>query len=229
MSESKGRRMSLNLKALAGLLAAFLAVVGVLGVSVASAEEGELTADEYPAFISGGPIPETKNSVTAFGQTLECENILGEGEITGPTSEGTIFLTFEGCAAGTRAVTGTSNECTLRVHSPEGEGDEWTGLGDLECPGTKKVEIHVYNNLSHASGTWCTATLAPQTNLGGLIVFNETAEGTLKATGTIGGVKGQMHGTCSAGLTLNFNSSIHVNAKITATNELEEPIGVRID
>lgn len=219
------------MKLFAGLLAALLLSLAALQAPLAAAEEGELTASQYPAFLSGSPIPETKNAVTALGLTVECKNILGEAEIAGPASEGILSLTFEGCATGSRGVTGTSNECTIRVHSPEGAVDEWTGLGDFECPTGKKAEIHVYNNASHASGTFCTATVSPQANLGGLTVFNETASAPrdLRASGTIGGVVAQVHGTCSAGLTLNTSVNIHVNATISATNEIGEPIGVEID
>jgi hypothetical protein len=213
-----------NLKALGLGLAAVLALSAVVA-SVAAAEAGELTASKYPAHLSGGPIPGELNVVTALGGlTMQCEGVFGTGEITEASTEGTVELSFEGCTAGSRPVTGTTNGCNLRIYSPQGENDSWTGKGDVVCPEGKKAEAHIYNDAGHTS-VWCTMTMGSQTGLSGLTAINETAQGTIRAEGTVTGIAATAKGACTAGLNINFNATLHVHARISAA----EGTSIQID
>lgn len=113
--------------------------------------------------------------------------------------------------------------------------DEWTMTTDLVCPEGNRVEIHVYTNLSHASGTFCTLTLegdgsTENKELEGLTATNNTAAqpNDIEIHGTLEKLSTQTHGACSAGLTLNLTGSLHLDITVSGTDEEGNPRGIEI-
>lgn len=226
-----------NLKALGLALVAIFAM-SAMAASAASAEEGELTADTSPVVLDGNDIEGTVNAFTGLGQTISCASASYTGTVSVPTNEITATPTYENCIAGERAVTVTMNGCDYKFTDATGGGSTggghtWTVKSDLICTGTNKVEIHVYNGPGHTN-TWCTLTIAAQNNLVGLKAVNETngagsSDDSIKLEGTVENIASQSHGTCSAGLTINFNGKLDTNVTVTGTDHEKEPNGIRID
>lgn len=227
-----------NLKALGPALVAILAMSATLASTASAETEGTFTANSYPAHIVG---EDTQvGHFTGMSQNATCEGSQYTGVLVAAVHKLSLVRTYKNCTNGGRGVTITTNGCEITLYNAndtkEGKTtpDEWAITTDLDCPANQRLEFHVYNNASHASGTWCTFTVegdgaTENKGLEGLKVTNDPEAGHLEIHGAVSSLAAQMHGTCTAGITINYNTTTSITeATIEARNELGEPVGLDI-
>jgi hypothetical protein len=232
-----------NLKAFSLALAAVFAMSAV-AASAASAEvQGWFTAESYPAHIDGADrVGEPSRFTGLFGISLTCTTTTYTASISAAVTELTVTPTFANCSSGNRTMTVTMNSCDLvftDATAPTTNSDDWTIKSDLTCESGNKVEVHIYGENEHphaVGGLWCTLTIeggaGQNKNLTGLKVKNTTTASPKKDVdidGTVLNIRTQTHGTCSAGLTINFNGEIDTHITATGTTALGEAQGIEID
>lgn len=233
--------MTRNLKAL-GLTLIVGVALGAVAISTATAKtNGEYTAAKYPAHVVSAA--ESSSHLKALGGSVDitCTTEGATAVMAAASTSIEVTPFTAGCKTGTRAVTFTHNECkdkSFNLSDTNAEGvttpDEWRFTTSLVCPAGKKVEVHIYNNESHASGSWCTLTMFPadNENLEGLTATVNTNTPTAPNDFTVEGsvtVRHEVHGTCSAGLTVKSNGTLEVTGlTVTGKDEVENPVSVDI-
>ncbi len=115
----------------------------------------------------------------------------------------------------------TMNGCDYLLHlnTTEGGAGEYTVDSDLVCPGTSKVEIHVYalTDTKHVTSV-CTYTFGPQTGLKGARL-KAIAGGKLTLNGTIKGISASREGVVCGGKKETKEATLKIDAEISATAE----------
>ncbi len=164
--------MTRNLKAL-GLAVGAMLVMSAALASAAQAETGVLTAQKYPAIVTG----QKTNAVPVFDigagpiRTVVCPTADLDGTLLGPTDPVTFTPTYTGCVSepGGLPMTITMNGCdyTVGFTRPGSTGDPpETGklTASIDCPEGQKIEIHIYENAAaHAANvSLCTYDIGPQ-------------------------------------------------------------------
>jgi hypothetical protein len=112
------------------------------------------------------------------------------------------------------------NGCDLLVHA----GNTVGRYGRHRVPRWKIRGISFYNSAAHTTAT-CTVTFGSVTGLSGITATNETTSpSTVSVEGTVENIPAQLHGSCSFGLTINTQGSLHAAGTITGTGG----VGIRI-
>jgi len=195
--------MTRILKAL-GLAISAIAAMAVAIAPAAQAETGVLTAQQYPAILTG----EQLGGVTwDIGEPpihrVTCISNL-DGTLIGPTDPVTFIPTYGNCLsdpAGT-PTTVTTNGCdyTIGFTRPGTTGwNQTTGSMQawINCPVGQQIEIHVYQNpVTHAENvSTCTYDIGPQgpvpagvyhNTFGGITDVELTINAKFTARSTIG-------------------------------------------
>jgi hypothetical protein len=206
-----------------------LMVVSAIGAlsAPASAESGKITASKYPATLTGKGVEGGNVFTGLFGIAITCSATSYQGEIAAASSKVLLNPTTSGCKSGERGVTTTWNGCqwdfevTAQVTPPY-----FQVKAHLTCPPNKLPEFHIYLNSEHAI-TWCRLTLNPKENMNGTQALNE-AGGSVDVSGTLEGVSTQIHGTCSAGLTINFNGALDTHLTFNGTDSGGSPDAIMV-
>jgi hypothetical protein len=137
-----------------GIAMSAIAMFAVMA-SAAHAETGELTATEYPAFITGEQVGPVVFDIGAGpARTVECAISRMDSTITGPTDPVTFKPSYAGCISfpGGVPATVTVNNCDygFGVSKPNTTGIALPTTGrlhaSLNCPVGPPLEIHVYEN-----------------------------------------------------------------------------------
>lgn len=218
---------------------AALALTAALAVTATPSLAGEvdpavITADEYPAFADGEELE--KLLVIKGSRTTTCENYEGSASIEEPSTTATVSGALLNCHTiifgSTLPITVTTNECSLVFHlSAQTEPTAYTVLADLECPEGKVVETHVYSNMTkhEANEPVCTQTIPPQEGLEGIELENVAGEPDyVVAKVEIEEITSVSHGSMLICGAEHGPSTLIGELKLSATNEVGEPIGATI-
>lgn len=197
--------MTRNLKLL-GLIAGVVLSMSAVLASAAQAETGVLTAQQYPAIVTG----EQQGGVTLdVGQapirTVTCASKLDGTLANGPVDPVTLQPTYNNCISepgGATPVTITMNGCDYAIgfSRPGTTGQlPTTGLMHawINCPAGQQIEIHVYENafLHAANVSTCTYDIGPQgpvpagiyhNTFGGITDVDATVNAKFTARATLG-------------------------------------------
>ncbi len=196
--------MTRILKSLGLAFGAVLAMSAVLA-SAAQAETGFLTAQQFPAIVTG----EQQGGATFdIGEppfrNVTCASSKLDATLFGPTDPVTFTPTYANCASdpGFTPVTITMNGCdyTVGFTRPGTTGTPFT-TGTMQawinCPVGQQIEIHVYlDAFSHAANvSTCTYDIKPQApvpagiyhnTFGAIPDVDATVNAKFTATSTIG-------------------------------------------
>jgi hypothetical protein len=196
--------MTRNLKLLGLAVGAMLTMSSMLA-SAAQAETGVLTAQQYPAIVTG----EQQGGVTfdigeAPIRTVSCTSKL-DGTLNAPTDPVTFVPTYANCFSepgGATPVTVTMNGCDYTVgFSRPGTTGQPATTGEMHawvnCPAGQQIEIHIYENafLHAANVSTCTYDIKPQgpvpagiyhNTFAGIPDVDATVNAKFTATSTIG-------------------------------------------
>ena len=162
--------MMRKIKALGLAVGATLALSAALA-SAAQAEPGQLTAEQFPAFVTGGQGPGATFDLGEGGAAVGCAVSRIEATLVAPASPVTFRPTYANCVAqpGGLPATITTNECHYQVGFTQPGTTEFPettgGLGAaIVCPDGQQIEIHVYANaMAHAENvSMCTFDVFPQ-------------------------------------------------------------------
>jgi hypothetical protein len=160
--------MSRILKTLGLAMAAVAALVAVMAPA-AQAETGILTAQQYPAIVTGQQLGGVTFDIGAVRNASCASNL--DGTLFGPIDPVTLQPTYNGCISqpGNTPATVTTNGCdyTVGFSRPGTTGQPaTTGLMHawINCPAGQQIEIHVYENAAqHAANvSTCTYDIGPQ-------------------------------------------------------------------
>jgi hypothetical protein len=177
--------MTRILKTLGLAVAAVAALVAVMAPA-AQAETGVLTAQQFPAIVTG----EQQGGTTFdIGEPLignvECGTSDLDATLVGPTDPVTFTPTYENCSSepGLTPVTVTMNGCDYIVGfgRPGTTGFPIT-TGSMRawvnCPVGQQIEIHVYENpVRHAENvSTCTYDIQPQGPVNAGVYHNTAGE-----------------------------------------------------
>lgn len=152
------------------LAASAMAVFAVMA-SAAQAETGVLTAQQYPAIVTGPQVAGATFDIAAVPQkTVTCASSL-DTTLNAPTDPVTFVPSYAGCVSepGAQPVTVTLNGCDYSVGVTRPGTTGWpleTGelTASIVCPFGQQIEIHVYENgVKHGENvSQCTYDIGPQ-------------------------------------------------------------------
>lgn len=168
--------MTRMLKAL-GLAASAVAAMAALTAPAAQAETGALTAEQFPAILTGQQVAGfTMDIGEGPLKTVTCGTSDLVGTIAQAADPVTLKPVFGACVSepGAMPVTITPNECdyTVGFTRPGTTGQPATTgtmQAAIDCPVGQQIEIHIYENAAaHAAG-------------GSLCTYHITAQGPVAA------------------------------------------------
>lgn len=233
--------MNRTLKALGVTLVAVFSWNAMVASTATAKTNGLFTAHNGGSAIIDGSAATSTHFITPGNTNITCttENYIGP-TISGQVSSLEFTPEYSGCKSSTRGVTVTHNECKFKFFNandtipPNTTPHEWRLTTSLVCPPMKKVEIHIYNDTNHASGTWCTLTYfqVDNENLEGLTATVSTntpsSPNDIELHGSLT-LRAEFHGTCSAGLTIKANGTLAMTGiTLTGTNHLGEGTSIHI-
>ncbi len=195
--------MTRNLKLIGLVVGAVLSMSAVLA-SAAQAETGVLTAQQFPAIVTG---EQPAGAVFDIGEppfrNVTCGSKL-DATLFGPTDPVTFTPTYNNCTSdpGVTPVTITMNGCDYTVgFGRPGTTNQPATTGTMHawvnCPAGQQIEIHVYQDaFSHAANvSTCTYDIKPQgpvpagiyhNTFGAIPDVDATLNAQFTATSTIG-------------------------------------------
>jgi hypothetical protein len=195
--------MMRKLKLLGLAIGAVLAMTA-LAASAAHAETGALTAEGFPAFVTGEKVNVGPTFDIGEGRTVTCATSDLDATLVGPTDPVTFMPTYNGCLSepGAGPATITTNGCDYRIGftKPGTTGDLMT-TGKMRaaviCPAGQTLEIHLYANAAEHAGNnaFCTYDILPQGMVAAGVYHNvagfpndvtATVQATFTAKSTIG-------------------------------------------
>lgn len=162
--------MMRKIKALGLAVAATLALSAMF-VSAAQAEPGLLTAEQFPAIVTGEQGAGATFDLGEGGAAVGCAVSKLDATLVAPASPVTFRPTYANCVAqpGGLPATVTTNGCHYRLGftQPGTTGfPETTGAmaAAIVCPAGQQIEIHVYANaMRHEENvSMCTFDVLPQ-------------------------------------------------------------------
>jgi hypothetical protein len=198
-----------------GLMLGAMLAMSAAGAVSASADT--LTAQGYPAVLTGVSEPEFKDVISTTAGTASCTETKYDGTISGAvTTAGSIKLTptHSGCTAFGFPGTVHSNGCFIELKVLAGTA----GTINLECPAGFELTA-----IASGAGTVkCTMHIKTQTNIPGTVKFTNTLSGgTVEAsltgihyTHTLGTGVGSCFGSGTG-----TNGTLAMKASFTAESE----------
>ncbi len=239
-----------NLKALGLALVAVFAM-SALAASAAHAvtTDGEFTSDGAVTVTGSG----VEKLTFEAGQTLTCN---GDHTVM-PVNQtpwaafnpgaGLTTLTdqshYSSCTASVGAqtlpATVTTNGCDFVIHIGETKvaNVSYSGTADVVCGAGESIEIHVYQQASHATSV-CTYKVGPQTGLSGATAENITEEvevekekfivKKIKVSGEVTGITASRTGVLCGGTKHTSAAIQHANTTLGGTNEAGKPKDISV-
>ena len=168
-----------NLKTL-GL--AVFAVFAMSAIAASAASADVLTAEFYPATVTGASETGTVDTFTTTAGKWKCPNATYQGTISAASTTLTLTPNFNGpndtCTslAGIVPTIADVNGCDYRFHI--GTGASTTGTTDIECPAGKEITFTANQNTAGTLTGKCTIHVPPQ-SLGG-ITYSVVGVGTTR-------------------------------------------------
>lgn len=224
--------MTRNLKVLGLALMAVFAFSAMAASAASAQEQGMLTTEAgNPVTLDATETGVEANSLTAFGEKVECPGSSYDGHEVGSTTNpvpnkattATITPTYNQatCVAtpGPHKATVTTNGCDYVFHvgetTPAGNKEGTYGVtADVVCPATKSIIVDVYFASGNENIKVCEVTIGPQTGLAGGHLTNTPSE-DVDVTGTFKGIKASKSGLCGAAST--ETAEFHIDATIKGT------------
>ena len=205
---------------------ALLAMLSIGAVASASASADTLTAQAYPAVLTGTAEPAFTDEVVTTAGTVKCPDVKYDGTITGPvTTAGSISVTptYANCTAFGFSSTIHHKSCSFQFKVLAGTA----GTVNLACS-TAGDELTI--TAIGAGVTKCTVHIPPQTDIPGTIKFTNTVSGgTVEANLT--GIKythtaGTGIGACTSGSATT--GTLTMKATFTAETEAGAPLALAL-
>ena len=234
---------------LPALIAVF--IVNAAAASIAAAQsQGWLTADNYPARLTGTDTINERSKLKALGQEVLCHGHYGAGkeneteefepgkfrhkEVSEKLKTLTVEPTYtncEGIIGATKApATVTMNGCDYLLHlGLTVSAGVWAVTADLVCPAGKDIEIHAYTSTAHSSSI-CTVTIKPQTGLEGGTAQNVLENGRWKVTlqGPFKKIHAERSGVLCGGAATTTEGELFIHAILSGTNKNNEATDITI-
>lgn len=155
-----------------GLVAAAVAALVAVMAPAAQAETGVLTAQQFPAIVTGEQQGGPSFDIGENGfRNVQCQTSAIDATLFAPTDPVTFTPTYGNCRSepGFTPVTITMNGCDYLVGFTRPGTTGWPittgGLqARVQCPAGQQIEIHVYeNSVRHAENvSTCTYDIGPQ-------------------------------------------------------------------
>lgn len=161
--------MARILKTLGLVVSAVAAMVAVMAPA-AQAETGELTAEQFPAIVTGQQVGAGPTFDIGEGpfKTVTCASQLN-ATLIGAADPVTFMPTYAACNSAGMPVTVTTNGCDYRFRFTQAGTTGWQeDTGEMQagilCPPGRQIEIHIYENaMKHAENvSLCTYDVLPQ-------------------------------------------------------------------
>ena len=168
-----------NLKVLGLALAA---VFAMSAIAASAASAADLTAESYPATVTGAPQTGTVDTFTTTAGKVKCPNASYTGTVSAATTTVSITPNFNGPNDTCTALAGIvptiihPNGCTFLFHIEAGVS---TGTVDIVCPAGNEITITANENTAGTLTTKCTIHVPPQTGIGPLS-YSTTGSGTTR-------------------------------------------------
>jgi len=154
--------MKRRLKGLGLAMLAVLAMGSVAAQGAQGATPGLLTAEAYPATLSGTQLNTHIFTLTGLGTAFECEVTKLSGSLASPgSSTVTVTPTYEKCKWFGQSLTYDVEGCDFLIHIGETSGSNYSGTTDIVCPVGKVIKL-----TSGIVGNRCEIQIGPQTGLG---------------------------------------------------------------
>ena len=226
--------MICNQKFLGLALIAVFAMCAIISSS-AFAEQGELTSSG-PVTLTGKDKTGTKTSLTAFGETTQCEttytghkySVTPHTFVPARATTITITPTYKNCTTKGLPTTVTMNGCDYVLHIGETVEPLETGRyeikADVICPAGKVIEFHVYLSGAHSSIA-CTIKVKEQTELSAGTLQNIAGE-KAELVGPIAGTHAEKEGLC--GKETTTSAQVDLLVEFEGRNEKGEATGISI-
>jgi hypothetical protein len=224
-----------NLKAL-GLALAVVFAMSAVAASAASAEvfltgtgavEAEAT-DPAATFATAVGTKFVCHAIYTVGNVDETESPGIHPELVLPATELTITPHYTGChsfgSGGSELgpATVTMNGCDFDVALITQPANTVSGRWKVTCPGSSKIEIHVYTNSTHATNI-CTFTVFPQEDLtGGKAV--DTGN-TIALSGNVPNIA-MTRDNLLCGGTVNQTATLSLGGAVQGTNANGEEVNL---
>lgn len=195
---------------------ALMAVLATSAVAAGAASAADLTAEKYPATLTGKNTGASDVIATTAGN-VSCKTTSYHGTISGPTTKISVAPIFGECTAFGFPATIDVNGCLLVFNVGAG----LTGDVDLSCPAGQSMTITAL-----AAGTAkCTAHLGSQSDIEGTANFSVAGSGTTREATVSASLKGLDYthtkgtgiGACTAGSATN--GTLSAQASVTGEEE----------
>lgn len=162
--------MKRRLKGLGLAVLAVFAMGAVAAQGAQAATPGVLTAEAYPATLTGTQLNTHLVTFTGPGTTFECEITKLSGTLSSPGSSTiTVTPTYEKCKWFGMTLTYDVEGCDYLIHVGETSGSNYNGTTDIVCPVGKVIKL-----TSGIVGNRCEIQIGPQTGLSKVESINKT-------------------------------------------------------
>jgi hypothetical protein len=204
-----------------------LALVAVLamGIVVASAAQAStVTAESYPATITGAQVGTNELSIGSGARKVTCSTATAHGTLASPgVSTITLAPTYSGCTStGGLPLTISTNGCVYTLSPTSVTATTGTGLVAIDCPAGQEITIDIYENAAgHASDTEkCEYHLKPQGPLAAGEYHNEGTGSTREISITL---KLSIHtvNTVGSALTCGLSAGATGTSALSGTQKLK--------
>jgi len=165
--------MRQKLRVLEFLTFAIMTLTAVAAQPAPAAASGLLTAEVYPATVTGTQLNIQRSEFTSWGSPTQCEVSKFSGELTSPGSSTlTVHPTYENCIGfgfGI-AITIDTEGCNYVIHIGETvtPGGNYTGSTDVECSAGKVIKL-----TAGFIGNKCEVQIGTQTGLNTIELVNK--------------------------------------------------------
>lgn len=202
-----------NLKIL-GL--ALMAMFAMSAVTAGAASADHITAEQYPATLTGKNTTETDKFLTTTG-TVNCKTASYAATISAAATSVSATPTYSNCTAFGFPATIDVNGCKYVFNIGAGT----TGDADLSCEAGKTITVTAVS----AGTIKCTVHVASQSDIAGTITYSNTGAGTTREVGivvSLSGIdyshtKGTGLGACPAGSATN--GTLEASGDVTAETD----------
>ncbi|HWM63046.1 MAG TPA: hypothetical protein VNP96_03555 [Solirubrobacterales bacterium] len=204
-----------------GLALGVMLAIAATAAPIALAQEGEFTANQYPATVTGEQMG--TDVITTTAGSWSCPHTTYHGEVNEPTSSLTVVPSYTGCQAfGFFKFTIDLNGCDLIFKIDETEAsDKYFGTTDIACPVNAEIVV---------TSAACVLRFPAQTGLGTMTYTNTTDSEDVEINISISSeLKYTVdHGCATAAAGSYADGSYAGTATVTADDEEGNPTGVSI-
>jgi hypothetical protein len=203
---------------------AFVAMLAMSAVMAAGASGNELTAEEYPATLTGvkDPTEAAPDKLVLTAGNISCTTPKYDATLNKAETTVSVTPSYTGCTSFGFPATVHINGCTYLLHL--GAAGSTAATVDIVCPAGQEITITA-NPAEHGLTPKCTVHIKPQTLGGSVTIKNIGAGTTRELTLEINltnihytHTEGTGLGKCSAGT--GATGSISAKAQVTGEKNL---------